>query len=226
MPTIIPPTMTLSPADLEALALFPLPNAVFFPHTLLPLHIFEPRYRQMIAHAIERQAPIAVCMLKPGYEAAYEGHPAIYDVAGVGHIIHHELLPDGRYNIILRGLARVRVLEELTPEHLYRQARAELIDDAREAPGEVEAQMTTLRGCVFGLSTHRPRLAALLSRRLGTLEDPGALADNIASLLLPDQHQRLSMLSEARTSRRLEAINAFLTELLLDTPTEEPELLN
>src|SRR2546423_14471186 len=90
--------------------LFPLPNLVLFPHVIQPLHIFEPRYRQMTADALDGDGLIALAMLQPNWEKDYEGKPALYPVACLGKIIADQRLEDGRYNLLLRGLRRGRVL--------------------------------------------------------------------------------------------------------------------
>jgi Lon protease-like protein len=96
----------------DLLPLFPLPSTVLFPNVFLPLRIFEPRYRDMIADALEGDRLIGMVLLKPGYEREYEATPPIYSVGCSGVITHVERLADGRYNIVLRGLERFRVLEE------------------------------------------------------------------------------------------------------------------
>jgi Lon protease-like protein len=96
----------------STIPLFPLPNVVLFPGVFLPLHIFEPRYRSMTDEALAGDRLIGMVLLKPGYEAEYEGRPAIYPVGCTGLITHAERLPDGRFNIVLQGLERFRVLEE------------------------------------------------------------------------------------------------------------------
>jgi hypothetical protein len=105
--------------------LFPLPEVVLLPGALLPLHIFEPRYKAMIADALEGDRTIGMAMLKPGWEAAGDS-PAIYPIGGAGEIIESEELEDGRYNILLQGKFRYRVLEE-SPADPYRTARVEEI---------------------------------------------------------------------------------------------------
>jgi Lon protease-like protein len=92
--------------------LFPLPNVVLFPNVFLPLHIFEPRYREMVADAIRGDRMIGMVLLRPGWEQDYEGRPPVYSVGCSGVITHVERLPDGRYNIVLRGLERFRVTRE------------------------------------------------------------------------------------------------------------------
>jgi uncharacterized protein len=108
----------------DLLPLFPLPNVVLFPNVFLPLHIFEPRYRQMTADAVADDRVIGMVLLRPGWERDYEGHPAIYRIGCSGVITHLERLADGRYNLVLRGLDRFRVVEE---DHTksYRRALTE-----------------------------------------------------------------------------------------------------
>ncbi|MFO0806844.1 MAG: LON peptidase substrate-binding domain-containing protein [Gemmataceae bacterium] len=122
--------------DLAALAafngqvrLFPLPNLVLFPHVVQGLHIFEPRYRQLFTDALKGDKLIALVMLQPGWQDEYDAKPEIEPVACLGRIGWHEQLPDGRFNLRLRGLARVGLTEELPTDRLYRMARAELIPD-------------------------------------------------------------------------------------------------
>ncbi len=117
--------------------LFPLPNLVFFPHTLQPLHIFEPRYRQLTADALCGDRLIALVLLQSGWEKNYEGEPAIHQVACLGRIIADQLMPDGRSNLLLRGLSRIRIIEEIPSEKAYRSARVELIRDRGDAPVEL-----------------------------------------------------------------------------------------
>jgi Lon protease-like protein len=106
--------------------IFPLPGAVLLPGTLLPLHIFEPRYRRMLADALAGDRTIGMAMLQPGWERA-GATPPIFPVGGAGRIVAAEELEDGRSNIVLEGVFRYRVLDE-DPPAPYRVARAERID--------------------------------------------------------------------------------------------------
>ncbi|HVL67413.1 MAG TPA: LON peptidase substrate-binding domain-containing protein [Vicinamibacterales bacterium] len=110
------------------LPLFPLPNVVLFPNVFLPLHVFEPRYRAMVADALEGDRLIGIVLLRPGWEGDYEGRPAVYPIGCAGVITHHERLPDGRYNIVLRGLEKFRVVEE-APGRSYRVATIETLHE-------------------------------------------------------------------------------------------------
>jgi Lon protease-like protein len=119
-----------APAEFDGTArLFPLPGLVFFPHVMQPLHIFEPRYRQMTADALASDKLIALVLPRPGWEPDYAGRPAIHQIATLGQIVAEQKLEDGRYNLLLRGLHRIRIVEEIPGAKLYRQARAEIVDD-------------------------------------------------------------------------------------------------
>jgi Lon protease-like protein len=134
---MLPPTIPI----------FPLPNVVLFPNVFLPLHIFEPRYRQMVDEALKGDRIIGMVLLRPGWEGSYEGHPAVYPLGCAGVITHAERLPDGRFNIVLRGLEKFRVLEEddtrayrmAQVESLLEQLRDEDRDDMRLARRRLEA---------------------------------------------------------------------------------------
>jgi Lon protease-like protein len=112
----------------DLLPIFPLPNVVLFPNVFLPLHIFEPRYREMVADALASDRLIGVVLLRPGWERDYEGRPPIYPIGCSGVITHVERLPDGRYNIVLRGIERVRIVTE-DRERSYRRAAVEPLRD-------------------------------------------------------------------------------------------------
>lgn len=104
---------------------FPLPETVLFPGVGLPLHLFEPRYRQLAEDVIAGDGLMVLALLRPGYERDYEGTPAVHETATLGRVERHERLDDGRYNILLFGTERVRLREpaeegELSPGKLYR----------------------------------------------------------------------------------------------------------
>jgi hypothetical protein len=92
--------------------LFPLPSVVLFPNVLLPLHIFEPRYRQMLADALSGDRVIGMVLLQAGWEGEYDSRPAVFPIGCAGVITHVEPLADGRSNIVLRGVTKFRIQEE------------------------------------------------------------------------------------------------------------------
>src|SRR5947199_1511729 len=110
--------------SLSAVPLFPLPNVVLFPRAVLPLHIFEERYKQMTHDALRGKRQIAMALLRPGWEKNYYPRPAIERVVCVGTILSHERLPDGKYNFLLQGHTRARVVRELG-DRTYRLAELE-----------------------------------------------------------------------------------------------------
>jgi len=148
----------------STIPIFPLPSVVLFPNVFLPLHIFEPRYRQMVSDALAGERLIGMVLLQPGYEADYERTPAIYEVGCAGLVTHVERLPDGRFNVVLRGLERFRVVGEESPSSavLYRRALIMPLE-------EVEPE-----GLEQALKRERQRLEVLLTQVLsGTLAERG-----------------------------------------------------
>lgn len=116
----------------RVLPLFPLPNVVLFPQMPLPLHVFEPRYRKMVEDVMASHRTIGMMLLRPGWEPEYRGRPPVYEIGCAGVIEQSEPLADGRYNIVVRGTTRFRLLEEHEGEP-YRlatvEARADVAGD-------------------------------------------------------------------------------------------------
>ncbi|MGH9347391.1 MAG: LON peptidase substrate-binding domain-containing protein, partial [Vicinamibacterales bacterium] len=115
---MLPPTIPI----------FPLDKVVLFPNVFLPLHIFEGRYRAMVSEALEGDRIIGLVLLRPGFEADSEGRPPVYEVGCAGVITHNERLPDGRFNIVLRGIEKFRITGE-DASRAYRIARVEPIPE-------------------------------------------------------------------------------------------------
>jgi hypothetical protein len=144
----------------DLLPLFPLPNVVLFPNVFLPLHIFEPRYREMVADALASDRMIGMVLLRPGWERDYEGRPPIYSIGCSGVLTHNERLPDGRYNLVLRGIERFRILEE---DH-GRSYRRATIEPLREEPLDAADRAAILR--------QRARLESMLVPSQSSAGDP------------------------------------------------------
>jgi Lon protease-like protein len=204
-------------ADLPMVPLFPLPNVVLFPRAVLPLHIFEERYKAMTGHALEGDRQIAMALLKPGWEKHYYSRPAIEPVICVGRILSHERLPDGTYNFLLQGTARARIVREICCSEPYRlggieplsdvPADEEFLADARRRMAEAFTE-----GPFSGTALGRQFLR-LLSTPLATPE----LADLIAFSFLDDVTLKQSLLAEADVARR---ISTTLDELDQQRPVE------
>jgi uncharacterized protein len=152
---------------LELLPLFPLPNVVLFPNVFLPLHVFEPRYREMVADAAASDRMIGMVLLRPGWERDYEGRPPIYPIGCSGVMTHVERLPDGRYNLVLRGLERFRILEE-DHEKSYRRAVIEPLHE-RSLPHDDR----------LAVHRHREKLETMLAPAIigGDAKIPTTMSD-------------------------------------------------
>jgi uncharacterized protein len=121
----------------QVIPLFPLPNVVLFPRVRLPLHVFEPRYKKMVADAMAGPQVIGMTLLRPGWEADYQGRPAVYASGCAGHIEKCEELEHGRYNILLKGLSRFRIVEEHGGQP-YRLASVAALEDEPGDPVVLE----------------------------------------------------------------------------------------
>ncbi len=185
------------------LRLFPLPNLVLFPGAVQPLHIFEPRYRQMTAAALAGDRLIAMALPRPGWEADYAGKPALHPVACAGRIVAEQKLADGRFNILLRGEKRVRIVEEVSQPVLYRAARFEPLDDVPCADeADWRAQLRAGAPHWFAQAELRDRFVELIDGEL----ELGALADLIAFALPLDAEFKQTLLEEPDVARRLDRL--------------------
>ena len=202
------------PAAPLYLPLFPLPDLTFFPHTLLPLHIFEARYRAMITDCLARDRRMAVVGLEPGYEPIYDAKPPVKRIAGAGSIVRCERLATGRFNILLRGESRVRIEREMPTDTLYRVVMATALPEVGgDRPGLRGLARTIRERCVqileaLGRSTKETR------ESLEAMRSPAELGDQVASAVLPDASVRQALLEELDVERRLERLTAALDDLL------------
>jgi len=195
--------------------LFPLPDLVLFPHALLPLHIFEPRYRQMTADALAGDGLVTMVQIR----LAPEGCPPwaepvpIMDVGCLGKIIEHERLTDGRFNIVLLGWKRVRLTNEKPSAKLYRIAEAEIIED--QEPGKSLAPARSeLIGLFRDLSEKRQCLDDNFRELLDSAVPLGVLSDIIAhALRLPPQVKQ-ALLAEPHVGHRVETLCMILHHIL------------
>jgi Lon protease-like protein len=117
--------------------LFPLPDLVVFPHALLPLHVFEPRYRALAEAALADDQLIALATLQPGWEPKYEGQPPIFPTVCLTRIVTHKRLDDGRFALLVAGVQRAQVVRELDGGQPFREARVQLQPDVYPAAGHV-----------------------------------------------------------------------------------------
>jgi Lon protease-like protein len=178
---------------------FPLSTVVFFPNTLLPLHIFEQKYRNMLSDSLNSEKIIAMALLKPGWDDNYYGSPEVFDVAGMGRIVSSETFDDGRSNIVLYGLKRIKIVE-FTKDTPYRKARIEILNNKK---GNDES----------GLKEKLKNIVSDWNDMLGTkykehqlninLNLPlGSLTDVMASVIFTNIFDKQSFLEETDVEKR------------------------
>ncbi len=201
------------PAQIS-LPIFPLADLTFFPHTMLPLHIFEARYRAMITDCLSRDKRLAVVGLKPGYEASYEGKPPVYPVCGVGRIVQWERLASGRFNLLLRGEGRVRIDRELPTDTLYRMVAATPLTETSVDAAAVTALTGRVKARCHQILSALGRSNEELLAMMEGLDQPAELCDQVASALVPTASTRQALLEELDVERRLDRLAGALDALL------------
>src|SRR5262245_10665311 len=172
----------------------------------------------MIADCLAGDGWLGVVMLRPGWEKDYQGRPPVHNVAGAGEIIQAEMLTDGRYNILLDGRTRLRILaEEPAGGRLYRVARAERLEDRGPSPsdraftGRLQELRTTHARLLLALGQSH---ADVVGRLTVAGASPGAVIDRIASAVVPDAAVRQRLLGAIDVSERLDLAVGALGELL------------
>lgn len=202
------------------LKVFPLPSAVLLPGGIMPLHIFEPRYKAMLHDALDSDGVFAMAQVLPGQEGALAGRPELDPMLCVGIVSVHETFEDGRSNLVLTGICRARILSEWPQTKAYREVKAEVLPDpAYDGPEE-----QALRGVVFDLMARIPseagrKLAQVISGARG-----GALADIVIGSLVADPERRFEVLNQLDVPSRLRAVGDDLIEIIARLkPLERPD---
>ena len=197
---------------LDRIPMFPLPNLVLLPNTFVPLHIFEPRYRKLTKDVLEG-GKLMVLAFALGEEHEFDGPPPVAPIAGVGEVVMAQALSDGRYHIILRGRARVRIVRELPSSEPYRIVQATEIPDSSAAGGDLPEAEATLRAQTIGLADALPEKGDLLKQVVAAQSTPAALVDVIASTLIADPRVRQQLLETPDVSRRIQRVSAEVAAL-------------
>ena len=191
--------------DLSSVPLFPLPSVVLFPRAVLPLHIFEERYKEMTADALAGNRQVAMALLKPGWEKNYYQRPEIAPVVCVGFILSHEKLADGKYNFLLQGHSRARVVRELGGRS-YRVAELEPVRQVNDLDVDLEEERRQLtrifRPATLGGTPVGRQFRQLLAGPVRTAD----VADVVAFNYIDDVALKQSLLEEADARRRVRRI--------------------
>jgi Lon protease-like protein len=207
--------MGIDSSVLARLAIFPLPDATLFPGTVLPLHVFEPRYVAMTRDVVAGTRHMAIARLRPGYQTDYHGRPPVYPIAGAGEVIACQELPGDRFAIAVRGVERINIERELPAERSYREVVAVSMPD-REVD---EAALAVDRGQLVAVCE---RIAAALGSEGEALRallrehgETGALTHALAAALVRDPDERQALLESRDPARRLMRLNEHASNLVV-----------
>ena len=198
--------------------LFPLPNLVLYPHVMQPLHVFEDRYREMLEDALATDRLIAMALLEPGWESEYESRPPIAPYACLGKVVAHHRLEDGRYNLLLMGLQRVRIIRELDPPRSFRRAEVELMCEQMGAGTprcleELQHQLLTAFQRYLPCNCQVPeQLQELFAEQLSL----GMMTDLAAYALPLGMELKKRLLAECRVDVRAKVLIEHLDHALAD----------
>jgi Lon protease-like protein len=196
---------------------FPLDQVTLLPQQVLPLHIFEPRYRQMVTDALDGSGQIAMAVFDGrDWKQQYHGRPPIRPAVCIGHIAQHEKLADGRYNIMLRGVCRARVIKELAPRdaRLYREAMLEPIGlEQDETPTLKALRISIERDLDAGPLARLADGAALLEYIRDDDIPTAALLELISFTLVKDREKRYRLLEEGDADARAEMVRREISEI-------------
>jgi len=196
--------------------IFPLPDVVLFPHTVLPLHVFEPRYRKMVQDCLARDKRLAMGLLKAGWEKDYYGRPPVHAIAGAGEIIQHEELADGRFNILVRGTTRIGVSVELPPDLPYRVVRARPLPDRYPdgTPDALGLRIDRLKVFYLRILAEVQKGQGEMAKIFSGVKDPGIIVDRIAGAVIAETEVRQQILESVDVPTRLSLVQDHLVGIL------------
>ena len=203
-------------AALTSLPMFPLANCVLLPGGLLPLHVFEPRYRELTRDCLAGHQLMGVARLRPGYEMTYYGRPPVYEKCGVGRIICSEELPDGRFRLLLRGVARAEIARELPSHCKYRLVEVRPLDDAQYDPLDAHDHHRRLIQLCDRLAEVIEKGGSQLRDLVRSFDTPGACADAVAAALVMDADARQELLEARDPMVRLQRTLGHVSHLLCE----------
>lgn len=197
--------------SLKTISLFPLPNSVFYPGTVLPLHIFEERYRQMLGDTIESGQWIGMVLLQPGYEEEYDGTPDILPVGCAGSLDQWIKHDDGKYDIVLRGQSRFRIVREVG-DAPYRQAEVELLNNVNDQPVDPAAdRYRQLIGKFHAFTSQLPLdNAQKVEMDVQDCSTLGEMVDRVAYFFDRPLSERQNFLEELDTMKRYHRVTEII----------------
>ncbi len=197
--------------DFAELSIFPLDSTVLYPDVVLPLHIFEPRYREMTADALEGDHLIGMVALRAGVGDELASAPSVHEIGCAGRITRHERLPDGRYHLLLSATRRFRILEELPRgAHHYRRARVAMLDEVLGDAQQVRFVRARVTEKLAEVARRaRASDAELDLAQLGALA-PGVFVNRLAQGLSLPAAEKQTLLEAATIEARLQLLDGML----------------
>ena len=193
-----------------------MPNLVMFPHVIQPLHVFEQRYRDLLKDALTSDSLIAMPVLAEGWQSDYEGRPTLESVACLGKVVSHQPMDDGQSNILLLGLQRIKLVDELPPLKSFREATVDLVEDFYPTQGDVRRQslhdhlLSTFKSKLVRELKEESCLDELLPKDISL----AVLTDIVAHTLALSETCKVQLLAEVNVDRR--------AQILLNALTEQP----
>jgi uncharacterized protein len=203
--------------------LFPLPDLVVFPHAMQPIHIFEPRYCDMLADALATDRLIAMATLRDGVHQAPASHPTIYPTICIGKIISHVETDDGKHNILLIGAQRAKILQELPTNRSFRIADVEVSVDFHPVADSAHCRelkrnvLEAFAAVIPPTATVQHNLHELMTSQMGL----GPITDIIAYTLPLGTAAKLALLAEANVSLRAELLVQVLRKFAKGPPADQ-----
>ncbi len=205
----------------KPIPLFPLDSVVLLPQQVMPLHIFEPRYRTMVDEALDGAGQIAMAVFAgERWKQEYHGNPPVRPAVCVGQIVQHERMPDGRYNILLQGVCRAKVVREDMPDEdrPYRQAILEPLGSndavAPETGYAIDQMRQWIEGELSGGELKELTVAEQMLEYVRNEDVPTtALIELISFALVTEPAARYRLLSEPELSRRVDFVRDALENL-------------
>lgn len=202
--------------------LFPLPDHVLFPAVVQPLHLFESRYLELVENALLTDRFIAMGMLSPGWQSEYYSRPPVESTVCLGHIMSHERLDGGKYNILLRGAARARIVRELPPLRSFREVELELLQDDMSGctPSAMDAMCRRLLTAAKRFFHNQTEVTLALQEIVKLNVNLGHLCDLLSHLMPIDASTKQLLLAEVRVIDRVERLLADLERI--SVPSNRP----
>ena len=204
------PVIKISDDSFQAVPVFPLSGLSLFPHMNLPLHIFEPRYVAMLQYALEHDKLIAIADVEPQAD-----NPTLPPVLGAGVVLKVKELPGSRFNVLMHGITRLKLIEERPQIHSFRQAHAEILMNEQDPEEELLERDLLARDLITQLAELHPPEREALIERLDHCPTPELLSEVASARLLRDLLRRREAFGTLSPARRLDVLNEGLGELLL-----------